>query len=429
MSDKIDVSDAKQKIIAQVRSWRSLAAHYLERGNMEKYQHYLKLMSDATETVGDERALPVLSDPEQLSLLFARRQYPVLLQLAQRVEMTDFFARMLSAIHFRENAPEQAVLHAARISDPIERQLRLNTAQMWSSLHKPLGNEPRVHLLILTHNREDHVVNALSQFAQTDYRNYSVFIADNGSSDATWTRVLEGVKAFPGHIPVTLERFPTNIGRPAGHNWLLTRYDHAAADYIAIGDDDLVEVPTDWLTRMIQTAKVFPGCAAVGGKALNPGFIDIIHGGVRNILHFDVEELVMSNNEEEVDYGQYDYVDVVDHVIGCLHLYDRKILFDKIGLFDIRFSPCQFVDIDHHLRIRLAGYPIIFNGFVSFRHLRAMGNKAKNDYDLQGNSYGNIHKLLRKHERTPVMAILSQRRMERLDWLKLERISLQRRVE
>lgn len=165
------------------------------------------------------------------------------------------------------------------------------------------------------------------------------------------------------------------------------------------------------------------------GKGPKSGFIDIIHGGVRNILHFDVEELVMSNNEEEVDYGQYDYVDVVDHVIGCLHLYDRKILFDKIGLFDIRFSPCQFVDIDHHLRIRLAGIRSYLMVLSRLTIYGPWANKAKNDYDLQGNSYGNIHKLLRKHERTPVMAILSQRRMERLDWLKLERISLQRRVE
>ena len=125
----------------------------------------------------------------------------------------------------------------------------------------------------------------------------------------------------------------------------------------------------------------------------------------------------MSNNEDEFDYGQFDYIDIVDHVIGCLHIYDRKILLEDVGLFDIRYSPCQFVDIDHHLRVRLAGYNIVYNGFISFRHLRAMG-KAKGDDALQGNSFGNIYKLLQKHKHVPVMDVLAGRRAERLKWLK-----------
>jgi len=252
---------------------------------------------------------------------------------------------------------------------------------------------------------------ALQTLALTKYKNYAVYIADNGSADSTWERVQEGIKAFPADIPVYMERFPTNIGRPAGHNWLLTKYDHSTAEYIAIGDDDLVDVPSDWLTRMVQTAQLFPGCAAVGGKALNPGEPDIIHAGVRNILHFDTERLILSNSGDIIDYAQFDFIDIVDHVIGCLHIYDRKILFDEIGLFDIRFSPCQFVDIEHHLRIRLAGYPVVFNGFISFKHMRAMGKKVQKNTDLHGNTMGNVFKLLRKYEHIHAMEILQRRSM------------------
>lgn len=401
----------------QVKSWQALAEHYLRRGNMDKSLYYQSLVRDAILNEKIESGKKSVLDTQALIMLFAKKQYSVILELAARNTNHDILTTMAVSIHLRQGNPEQASRIAVRIQDYEARRLREKSIEMWGALHAPLVSEPRVHLLILTHNREDYVENALRKLAATEYGNFAVYIADNGSMDSTWERALEGVKAFPSGIPVRMERFPTNIGRPAGHNWLLMKYDHAHADYIAIGDDDLVDIPPDWLTRMVRTAQLFPGCAAVGGKALNPEEPDMIHAGVRNILHFDMEKLLLSNNDDVLDCGQFDYVDIVDHVIGCLHIYDRKLLFDEIGLFDIRFSPCQFVDIDHHLRIRLAGYPIIYNGFISFRHLRAMGMKARADGDLQGNSFGNIYKLLHKHERSPVMSILHQRRQERLEWL------------
>jgi GT2 family glycosyltransferase len=272
-------------------------------------------------------------------------------------------------------------------------------------------------LIILCHNREEHVAQALQQLAATDYNNYSVYIADNGSTDRTWEIVQEATKHFPDNIQVHLERFPTNIGRPAGHNWLLTKHDHSKAEYIAIGDDDLVEVPTDWLTRMVQTAKAFPQAAVVGGKALNPCKPDVIHGGIRNITTFNQQKIELSNSEDQVDFGQFDYVDIVDHVIGCLHIYDRKKIFEEIGLFDIRFSPCQFVDIDHHLRTRLAGYDIIFNGLIKFNHLRGMGKQAATDNLLRGNSFGNIYKLVHKYDPLIIQQTLKKLRAKRKVWL------------
>lgn len=401
----------------RVKSWQALADHYLRRGKTDKAEHYQSLVRDAIlneRIAAGERS--VLCEQE-LAMLFAKKQYPIILELADQNTSNDLLLTMAVSIYLRLGNPEQASRVAARIQDYETRRLREKSIEIWMELRDPLVFEPRVHLLILTHNREKYVENALRKLADTKYENYAVYIADNGSIDSTWERALNGAKAFPQNISVRMERFPTNIGRPAGHNWLLTKYDHAHADYIAIGDDDLVDIPPDWLARMVRTAQLFPGCAAVGGKAFNPGEPDVIHAGVRNILHFDSEKLLISNNDDVLDYGQFDYVDIVDHVIGCLHIYDRELLFDKIGLFDIRFSPCQFVDIDHHLRVRLAGYPIIYNGFISFRHLREMGRKAQNDSNLQGNSFGNIHKLLRKHEQTPVMKILRQRKLERLAWL------------
>lgn len=408
-------------------SYLNLASHYLRKGNKERYVYYLRLADTegSKEGVVEDDAFgngsgfqeqSVCPGSNELVQLFNLGRYEILLALFEQYSNHELLPYLASAIHLAQGNPVQALRAATGIKDQEQRRLRQKTAELWEELHAPLAHEPRVHLIILCHNREGYVERALQQLASTSYDNYAVYLADNGSTDKTWEVVQKAVQLFPAHVPVAMERFPTNIGRPAGHNWLLTKYDHSGADYIAIGDDDLVQVPPNWLTRMIQTAKAFPKCAVVGGKALNPGKPGVIHGGVRNILVFTSDKLEMSNNDDVIDFGQFDYVDKVDHVIGCLHIYDRKVL-DQVGLFDIRFSPCQFVDIDHHLRIRMAGHDIIFNGLIAFRHLRGMGKEARRNDVLAGNSDGNIVKLLRKNDSGMVSKKLLQLRKDRNKWL------------
>jgi GT2 family glycosyltransferase len=274
-----------------------------------------------------------------------------------------------------------------------------------------------VHLIVLTHNRAAYVEQALRQLGETAYRNYAVYIADNGSSDGTREISLRAREFFPPHVQVETQAFPVNIGRPAGHNWLLAGYDHDAAEFIAIGDDDLTRVPPDWLTRMVRTAQVFSGCACVGGKALNPGWPARVHCGARNVTVFGRHlGLEMTNDGEQEDLGQFDYVDLVDHVIGCLHIFDRRAL-EESGFFDIRFSHSQCVDVEHHLRLRLAGKNIVFNGLIAFEHQRVTGNAAAGDEALMGNSMGNVVKLLYKYNEKEVRCALEERRRERAAWL------------
>ncbi|NCC61532.1 MAG: glycosyltransferase family 2 protein [Verrucomicrobiae bacterium] len=409
------------------QSFLNLAEHYLRKGNVEKHAYYLHLadvttpnasVSDNDSQGRSDYAQPQSLCPsdEALIQLFSQSKYELILELNEHYPQHKLLPYLASSIYFTLGRPDLAAKTALDIKAREERRLREKTAEMWDALHAPLVKEPRVHLIILCHNRERHVEQALRQLAATNYGNYAVYLADNGSSDNTWEVVQKAVKHFPEQVPVAMERFPTNIGRPAGHNWLLTKHDHSGAEYIAIGDDDLVEVPPDWLTRMVQTAKAFPKCGVVGGKALNPGKPNMIHGGVRNILKFTPEELEMSNNDDILDFGQFDYVDKVDHVIGCLHIYDRNAL-EEMKLFDIRYSPCQFVDINHHLRFRMAGYDIIFNGLISFRHLRGMGKEGRDSVSLAGNAFGNIYKLLHKFDEKEVNAALQRNAKERLAWL------------
>lgn len=397
--------------------------HYFRRacasrlaGEEEKHRKYQALFLD--QALGESMSADAPNEA-LAAMLYSAGEHEAVLEIYERFAKRgpgDTLSILAASIYFARKEPLKALEASEHINDPEERLLRRKTAELWSKLHAPLESEPRVHLLILTHNREAYVAEALRQLAMTDYSNYAVYIADNGSTDATLERVHQALSFFPSHIPVSVQSFPVNIGRPAGHNWLLGGHDHSKADFIAIGDDDLVRVPPDWLANMIKTARAFPGCGCVGGKSLTPGWPASVHGSVHRYFLFGPEGIRLTNVGEHSDIGQFDYVDKVDHVIGCLHIYDRAVL-DKIGMFDIRLSPCQMVDVEHHLRMAMAGYPIIYNGLISFEHLRAMGVKAKKDRSLGGNSFGNTIKILYKYEHDEVNKAIAERHEERKNWL------------
>lgn len=360
---------------------------------------------------------PTMAD---LYNLYSSKKYVVLEELF-KVFPQGLLASMLSAYHLRSGNIAQAarmITHIQENGENInERALKAKTLTILPQLNAPLVEEPRVHLLILTCNRAAYAENALRQLAATDYTNYAVYILDNNSTDGTWEIAQRARHIFPPSVPVEVRRMAFNTGRPMGHNILLAEYDHSAAEFIAIGDDDLVEVPAQWLRDMVCTARCFPKAAVIGGKALSPGLLKSIHGGVRHLTLFDDDELETSNRAECADFGQFDYVDKVDHVIGCLHLYRAAPLFSDIGLFDIRYSPCQCVDLDHHFHTRLLGHEIIYNGLVEFTHARAMGNAAENDRALKGNALGNLAKLIYKFDAKCMNELIKDTQRLRQEWL------------
>jgi GT2 family glycosyltransferase len=90
-----------------------------------------------------------------------------------------------------------------------------------------------------------------------------------------------------------------------------------------------------------------------------------------------------------------------DYVMGCANLYRRSAM-DEVGLFDIQFSPTQFDDVDHHLRMRLKGWQVLFNGLVEVRHHRNSGGAAN------ANHLANRFKLEKKYDATTAELIFRQ---------------------
>jgi GT2 family glycosyltransferase len=86
--------------------------------------------------------------------------------------------------------------------------------------------------------------------------------------------------------------------------------------------------------------------------------------------------------------------------MGCANLYRRSAM-DEVGLFDIQFSPTQFDDVDHHLRMRMKRWQVLFDGHVEVRHHRSSGGAAN------ANHIANRYKLERKYSAVDAATILA----------------------
>jgi GT2 family glycosyltransferase len=347
---------------------------------------------------------------------YTHREWDRLLAVAEANRAAPLMASMATAAMLELGDSAGLGDWLEHLPDSLEAVLKYNSALHLAETRIP-DPAPRVHALMLVHNRERDVGRAVRAVGCTDYPEMALYVADNGSSDGSYEAAGKALAELEGRIETSLERLPTNIGRPAGHNWLIEKHGHVEADYIAIVDDDLTFLRPDWLARLVAAHRATPDAATAGCKVIDPDLPRAMQGSAMRLQLFEEGRVVYSSQVGALDYGQFDYLDRVDHVIGCLNLYDRRALED-VGLFDLRFSPCQFVDVEHHLRARLKGYEVIYHGLVEAGHKRAMGEESLEGRDRLSNSKGNLVKLTIKHDPEEVRRFMVRERERYRAWIK-----------
>ena len=248
---------------------------------------------------------------------------------------------------------------------------------------RPEPEFPAVDCCLVTANNLALLKRCLESLAKTDYPpdRIKVYIADNGSTDGS----IAYLESLAGHYPlqIILNKLPLNTGVPVGLNWAVQQ---GGGQLVARLDDDIV-LPPNWLALMVQDLRARPFAGCVGPKILNDDARHGIQCGA--FRHFPG----LYGHEDEADLGQADYLARAIHVRGCCNLYRREV-FARCGLFDLRFSPSQFDDPDHHIALAAAGYEILYEGRVSVIH--KLNNGLARSYAAVSNANGNCGKLYGK---------------------------------
>ena len=261
---------------------------------------------------------------------------------------------------------------------------------------EPADWPPTVDVAMVTWNNLAVLKRCMNSLAKTSYpaEKVRVHITDNGSLDGTleYLNSLREEDAFPFRIE--LHCLPVNTGCPIGFNWSIA---HGQGELVARLDDDVI-LPPEWLESLVGTFRRRPFAGAVGPKILN----DTAHNDIQ-CAGFRMYPFVYGH-ENEPDVGQADYVARTSHVRGCCNIYRRDTLAD-CGLFDLRFSPSQADDPDHHAALRVSGWEIIYDGRVGVIH--ALNSGAGRTYAAISNQVANQTKLAGKWGRE-IWRILDQ---------------------
>ncbi len=179
-----------------------------------------------------------------------------------------------------------------------------------------------VSVVICTYNREKHIGRALeSLIAQTaDKENYEIIVIDNNSTDHTPEIIKNFKQKYPDYsIKIEKEiQQGLSFARNKG-------IDISSGKIISFIDDDAIAAP-DFIEKIIQNEKKYPGFLAFGGKVL-PKYET---GNTPLWMSRYIERIISI-----VDMGDKVKKFKKTYPVGCNMIF-RKEIFDKVGKFNTR---------------------------------------------------------------------------------------------
>lgn len=196
----------------------------------------------------------------------------------------------------------------------------------------------------------------------TEYKNYNIILIDNWSvRDET----LDFIKKIQKHenVSVLTVEEPFNFSRL--NNIAVAQ---TTSDFVVFMNNDVFVEDPKWLHRMVGEAQAFKDVGAVGAKLLYPNDT-IQHAGVVVGPAGVAAHVHRGDPLSEYGYiGRTMLSHEVTAVTAALMLV-RRTVFEEVGGFDEEALKVAFNDVDLCLKIRRAGYRIIFSAeTIAYHH-------------------------------------------------------------
>lgn len=209
----------------------------------------------------------------------------------------------------------------------------------------PCAKNPRASIIIPVFNKVDYTLACLTALVSCkDTSSYEVIVVDDGSTDATPERVT----AIKG---VRYTRNPSNEGFIGSCNRGAA---FAQGEFLVFLNNDTAVQP-GWLDALLATFESYPDAGLVGAKLVYPNGVLQEAGG---ILYADGRGGNYGRFDAALD-PRYNHVRKVDYCSGAA-IAIRKALFDRLGRFDDRYRPAYYEDADLAMRVREAGYAVLY---------------------------------------------------------------------
>jgi glycosyltransferase involved in cell wall biosynthesis len=261
------------------------------------------------------------------------------------------------------NAARRAVEeHLQRMGETRVTVANQADAPGWVEVRRaPPEPKPLVSVIVPTRDR----VELLAQCADgvlnaTAYQPLELLIVDNGSVEPETHALFERLRQDP-RVRVIEAPGPFNFS--ALNNRAAAE---ARGEVLLLLNNDISVIHPDWLDEMVAQA-VRPNVGAVGARLLYPDG-KVQHAGVVLGINGVAGHLLYHAPGDEPGY--YKHLKTPRNVsavtAACLAM--RKAVYDEVGGLDAERLAVAFNDVDLCLKVRKAGYDIVWTPWAELHH-------------------------------------------------------------
>ncbi len=301
----------------------------------------------------------------------------------------------LSTAQATTNKPYVKKAQVAAITDHLKRLGLENPLTEFDYEHRIHGTHPlvswrpsrirNVSIIIPSKDHSEELRRCLkSLFTLTSYPDMEVVIVDTGSVEsATW----ELYKQYEGRIRIVNFDGDFNFGKACNLGARSTR-----GELLLFLNNDTEILHADWIERLVQWLD-FKKVGIVGCKLLYPGG-DIQHAGVILSMGGLSAHLFREMPENSATmFGSDGWYRNVSAITGACLLIPCE-LFDSVHGFDEGYS-LNYSDLDLCLRVREAGYRIVYTPHVRLIHHEGASHNRqvpRSDFERAAAKWGELLK-------------------------------------
>lgn len=300
------------------------------------------------------------------------QDYDMILRLTEKAKKIVHIPKILYYWRSHENSVAHDISAKSYAVDAAKRALKehLNRMGLEAEIHDAkalstyrmaytIKGEPLISILI---PNMDHIedlkkcVNSI--YERSTYRNWEIIVIENNSTNPETFEYYEQIK----EKGIQIVRWRGEFNYSAINNFGAK---YANGEYLLLLNNDVEVITPDWLEQMLMFAQR-EDVGAVGSMLYYPDDT-IQHAGV--ILGLGG---VAGHSHKYYPRGDYGYMcrlilaQNLSAVTGaCLLM--RKAVWEEVGGLDERFK-VAFNDVDLCMRIRAAGYLIVFTPYAELYH-------------------------------------------------------------
>lgn len=224
-----------------------------------------------------------------------------------------------------------------------------------------IKNYSLISIIIPTKNQFSIFKNCIeSIFNKTTYKNYEVIIVDNQSNDI---KTIEYLESLSQNSRVRILSYDKPYNFSAINNFAVKE---ARGEVLLFLNNDTEVITPQWLEIMLGCLQQ-PKVGAVGVKLYYPSG-QIQHAGVVVGPGGCADHVFKGLDRSERGYMDRAILQQEYSAVTAACMMTWKNLFIEIGGFDEENLPISFNDLDYCLKLREAGYRIIFTPYAELYH-------------------------------------------------------------